>query len=1045
MSVQSWAVDISGYVSYVDFDLKLEGAEVLLVEKDSTKYTERGGYYKFSSVEPGSYTLIAKAQGYPPLIKNVTVEESDVTLDFGIDYGTDVIELEGFTVTGTLLGQAKAQNIQKASTNLTNAVSSDAIGQFVDRNAAEALQRLPGVTVEDSQGEGKFVIIRGADPQLSNITIDGVEVATPEEDGRRTGLNIVTVDQLERLEVSKTWTPNQKAGTIGGTVNLITRSALDRGSRYGSVETAITQYDLSDDLSGRLNVTFGDIIDRAKWDWLGEKEIGLQISAGFSEDNRGSETLSLGWDPSPAPLLQGDPILGFVLRESSLRDFEIARERKSLSGRFELKFNDDHDVYFTASLNQFNDDETIQTSARSANSGDSNNYAGERRLTPEIAEKLNLDLTDPFNISRINTIDPTQGSLTYEEAIALGDIEYNAELNQYTRSSWGGVFSRQYQNRITEDEIFTYQIGGNHTLFDRINATWKYYSSAADQSKETRSISLAGAGIVVVPTSGGGELPNIVANSPEALLQPSLYSISEDSSAGPIFDISQSDDERSGFEADFETSYEFLGKEMETKFGVAIDNRDKKFAVDNRNFSSPLGAFDDVLYPDNRIRLSDDLFLGPDSDGFVDNFGDAYTFGPKFDSDKTLAFLRNPSDAGADFGQLPSELNENFTDAVTTNYDATEDISGLYLMHKFSLLTVDVNIGARYEKTENSFTNLKIITRTNDGRFISPAFWRFLDTDFFSESITTEREYDHLLPALHLKRNFGDKLVARLSATQTISRPTFSDLIPREVPGLSGPLFGTSIRLPNIGLQPWESDNFDFSLEYYFETLGMFSISAFQKNLDGAIYNETRSDVGPNEETRLYAELYRSDGRNVSPFTFNRQVNAGEGELRGVEFSFVRGLDFLPSVFKKMSINTNLSFFDSEVELVTLERLGETVPLFRQPDLTGNLSLSYESEKMFMRLSFNRRGAYLSSVQGGGIIDELLLLGENPDALDTFTGESDRLDLLLRYNLKRGLQLFFEGTNLTNEPVENYQGTTDRLVSVRYTNPVYSLGMKWNF
>ena len=72
------------------------------------------------------------------------------------------MDLEEFVVEGTMIGKAKATNLQRSADNLKNVVSSDAFGQFVDRNAAEALQRLPGVSLEESQGEGKYIIIRGA-------------------------------------------------------------------------------------------------------------------------------------------------------------------------------------------------------------------------------------------------------------------------------------------------------------------------------------------------------------------------------------------------------------------------------------------------------------------------------------------------------------------------------------------------------------------------------------------------------------------------------------------------------------------------------------------------------------------------------------------------------------------------------------------------------------------------------------------------------------------------------------------------------------------
>ncbi|MDQ8188214.1 TonB-dependent receptor [Pelagicoccus sp. SDUM812002] len=1046
LGVNAQAATIEGHVRDDDQSLFIEGANVVIKETGDSVYTERGGRFVLSDLAAGSYTLEMKAQGYPLEVMKVDLNDADDMATANFILRVDVVELEGFTVKGSLIGEAKAQNIQKSSQNLVNAVSSDALGQFVDRNAAEALQRVPGVTVEDSQGEGKFVIIRGADPQLSNIMLDGIEVATPEENGRQTGLNIVTVDQLERLEVSKTWLPNQKGGVIGGTVNLITRSALDRGGRFGSVEAAFTQYDLADDASHRFNLTFGDVLSNKDLPFLGNKMVGVQFSVNMSEDQRATETLSAGWDPSPAPLLQGDPILGYVLNETNFNDFKITRERKGFSGRVELDLAEAHEVYLAFSHNEFDDEETNRESGRGARTGDSNTYAGTRRLTPAIAEQLGLDLSDPFNADRINTIDPTQGSLTYAEAIQLGDIVYDADLKQYTYSRWGGTVSNEFRNILTEDKIFTFQVGGEHTFFDDVDLEWKYYQSDAEQDRVSRGIVLAGSGVQVESLSGGdANRPLIESLSEGAFYDATLFQISEDTAAGPYHNLADSEDKRDGFELNASTSYDFFGFRMKTEVGGSFDFRDKAYNVNNNNYSSPLGAFDDTMYPLNRIRLSDEVFFGGESDSFVENFGENFLYGPTFDVDSTLAFLRDPGSFGAEFGQLPNEINANFTDSVTTDYVATEDIMGGYLMQTIRRGDLQIIAGARYENTENSFENLAIATRTADGQFISPAYWRFLDESVYSNVVETEREYDYWLPAVHVRYDVSDSLVLRASVTETISRPTFTDLVPREVPGISGALFTNVMELPNFELRPWESRNYDFSVEYYFEPLGTASIGIFEKELDGPIYIERRDEIGPNDETAYYAELYNSTGRNVSPYTFTRRVNGGEGELSGIEFSFNRSLNMLPGFLKNMAVDANYATFDSSVELVTFERLGEEVPLFRQPDETANFSLSYETDRFFVRASYNLRGAYLNSVRGGGVIEELELLDEPAYALDTYVGESERLDLIARYQLRDGLNLFFEGTNLTNEPLIQYRGNETRVTSVRYSNPIYTLGVKLNY
>ena len=233
--------------------LALEGAEVTVVETGRSVFTGRGGTYRIAGLPPGDYTIAARFVGAEAVTQTVSLEAQEAVARLGFRVGlAQVFELERFEVTGTEIGQAKALSQRRAASNLTEVVASDAFGQFVDRNAAEALQRVAGISVQDNQGEGQFIIIRGADPALNSVAIDGVITATPEEDGRQTGLNIISLDQLERIEVTKTWLPNQWANFVGGAVNLVTRSALDREGAFGSVEAAWGQYDIADDASSRF-------------------------------------------------------------------------------------------------------------------------------------------------------------------------------------------------------------------------------------------------------------------------------------------------------------------------------------------------------------------------------------------------------------------------------------------------------------------------------------------------------------------------------------------------------------------------------------------------------------------------------------------------------------------------------------------------------------------------------------------------------------------------------------------------------------------------
>ncbi len=128
-------------------------------------------------------------------------------------------------------GQALAQSKQQNSDNLKNVIDAELIGKLPDVTTADALQRVPGVLVELDHGEGSYVMIRGTEPRLSTVTVDGQSIAGTDASTRAIGLNVIPSDQLAEIEVAKVLMSELDADAIGGTVNLITNAAKDSVTR----------------------------------------------------------------------------------------------------------------------------------------------------------------------------------------------------------------------------------------------------------------------------------------------------------------------------------------------------------------------------------------------------------------------------------------------------------------------------------------------------------------------------------------------------------------------------------------------------------------------------------------------------------------------------------------------------------------------------------------------------------------------------------------------------------------------------------------------
>jgi TonB-dependent receptor len=1039
----AYSAGIQGRVYDVMNTTYLEGVTVTLVETGDSLTSERSGRFTFSGLEPGTYTVELSAVGYRRARQTVVLDEEASIAEVVIRVNDeDVYDLEEFVVSGALVGAAKALNQQRTAGNLQSIVSADALGQFVDRNAAEALQRLPGVTVDDSQGEGKFLIIRGANPAWNTVTIDGVELATPEENGRSIGLNIITVDQLESIEVIKSWLPNQKGGVVGGNVNMKTRSALDRGERFGSIEAGIGLYDIADNKeSWRGSVTFGDVFK------LGKRLLAFQISVNQSLDNRGSDTLSLGWQVmTDYPLLQAPK--GLIVDTTNMDDYRIRRERIGLSTKLELLLAPGHELNFSVSFNRFDDVETLQSASMEAPLT-AVQYRGRQRLTTALALELGLNPSDPAVLARINAQQVANARLTFAESVRLGDAVFNPDTNTFEYSSnWEASIGRVFQHSETRDEITTYQLGGSHYFTPAFKLEWRGYSTEADKATGQLGIRFGGRGLNVIPTVGASVADTRLVplgDQNSFFLDPASFYI--DRNAGTLSDLRDfSTDQRVGGDLDLSLSHSFGKVTTLTKMGASYDAREKSYLRDYTRRSGEK-TLDPVRYPLSEIRLNSSDFYAGQQDEFLYGYGN-YQFGPQFDDARMVAFLRDPLAYGVDFG-TPKYDDVTFavSNAVLRNYSAEENIAGLYWMQTINIEEWSFIFGVRWEETENTFTNNQINTRSETGAFIRPSMWVVRPLTDYAQPVTVQRKYAHYLPAFHIKKTLPWEIILRASVTQTIFRPLFTDLVPREIPNVTaGGLFGFTVSKPNLDLRAMESTNYDLSLQKYFERVGYINVSAFYKDLDGAIYSERR-EVPPGEETQVFSSKYTSLGRNTDTYILTQMRNAGKGYLYGIEFAYDRDLTFLGEWANGLGFNYNVAFMDSQVELVTAERLGEAVPLFRQPDTTMNFSLYYENKRVFARLSYNLRGSFLKSVRGGVTVKELTdPAGANLPAntLDTFEDAYGRWDLNMRWKVTRRFQIFAEITNLTNAALKEYQGTRDRPVQIRYTGPIYFIGAKWN-
>ena len=341
---------LSGRVLDVKTNQPLIGASLVLEGTTTGTVTDASGQFSLQGITASQGVVIVDYLGYTSKRVNFNINNASARR-MTIRLQQSSVSLGEVVVNGIAEGQIKAIIEMKQAENIKNIVSAEQILTFPDLNAAEVLQRVPGITLQRDQGEGRFVQLRGTPPELTNFNINGEQVPSPEGDFRYVGMDIIPSDQIAEVEVTKVMTPDMDADGIGGSVNIKTKRA-QTGPPSLFTTLAVGYNNLRETPNYNFQLAYGQRY----------KKLGFQINASVFENNQGSDNIEYKFAKGPFfntdSQEEGRDNFFVHYREAQLRHYDITRTRISISPTLDYQLDENNYFYLQGMYNSFTDEET---------------------------------------------------------------------------------------------------------------------------------------------------------------------------------------------------------------------------------------------------------------------------------------------------------------------------------------------------------------------------------------------------------------------------------------------------------------------------------------------------------------------------------------------------------------------------------------------------------------------------------------------------------------------------------------------------------------
>jgi TonB-dependent receptor len=894
---------------------------------------------------------------------------------------------EEIVVTGIRSSLASSARIKREAQQIVDTISAEDVGKFPDANIAESLQRITGVAIDRSGGEGQFITVRGLGPEFNTVLVNGRVMAT-DNPGREFSFDVLSSNMIQRTDVYKSSVPELQEGGIGATVNIITARPLEGRSGFHIAASAGGIYDtlrekVSPDLSAVASFTNA------------EKTIGIVLAGSYTDRYSQLDYVRTeGWLFGPQRTVDGTAdstglTPGAIVTTPgdvhTPQNVQFARQldrrrRINVSGTFQAELSDNLLLTVDGIYSKFD-------------------VFSDRNIFANFfsAPYIGMEVDEQGTVTGFNR--PGQQFLAANPALA------------------DAVSLSQNDNIVNPSDRLTtnYQIGGN--------LRWRPSEDVEVRldASTTRAKQRAPGMFVVVGSlaqtsprfdlNKGNDLP-IVSNSGN-ITDPSLMRAH----------FTAADDNRvqdEGSEYHLDTEFKVHDSPLQAvRIGFSYSDRSKLRRTQNNQDGN-------CAYCGYEIPMDTSLLEPFELDNFLSGVSGSENVPAQFftyDPRAVIAFLSDPAnlarprqgrtaaEQAAEAARLlalpggPYGVREN----LGSRLDVQEEVFAGYIAMQFGGTNWSGNAGIRVVRTQTISRgfDLPVVSITNTPGDDTLQY-RYGDPT----PISVRNSYINALPSANLKVNLTDKLIARAAFSQTVTRPTLTDL------GVDNS-FGGRVSVPlssggNPMLQPFKSTNYDLSLEWYLSPVSYLSIGGFYKDLGDFLELQT-----------LPVERF---GR---VFQDTRTRNGQTGYIRGIEVGGQYSFDFLGGFASGFGVAGNYTYVDSKANRDTTLSDYDCGYNGLSPH-SANGSVFYEKYGLAARVSYNWRSDYLRSCR-------------SDQARPRNRSAYGQLDFNLGYDVTPNFQLYVQGVNVTNARVDEWSAIEDRFLMLQDTGARYNFGVRATF